>query len=144
MEIESMTTAESPLSNVEAVSNQPIADEESFVSGQDASLMLLANELIAKAIDIRCSDMHVEPDQEHTILRYLKNRELLLESKLPKPVHLELVFCYKVIAGLNINETSKPQDKKAVLKVGGSDLNFRVTTIPGDFGETVAISFKFD
>jgi type II secretory ATPase GspE/PulE/Tfp pilus assembly ATPase PilB-like protein len=59
-------------------------------------------------------------------------------------VHLELVFCYKVVAGLNINETSKPQDKKAVLKIGGADVQFRVTTIPGDFGETVAISFKFD
>lgn len=138
-----MTTAESPL-NMEAVPNQPMAEEESFIAGQDASLMLLANELIAKAIDLRCSDMHVEPDSEHTILRYLKNKELLLESKLPKPVHLELVFCYKVIAGLNINETSRPQDKKAVLKIGGSDLNLRVTTIPGDFGETVAISFKFD
>ncbi len=141
-----MTTAESPspMSNLEVISSQPVPEEESVIAGQDASLMLLANELIAKAIDIRCSDMHVEPDEEHTILRYLKNRELLLESKLPKPVHLELVFCYKVIAGLNINETSKPQDKKAVLKIGGSDLNFRVTTIPGDFGETVAISFKFD
>lgn len=132
------------MSNVEAAAAQPVPEDDGFIAGQDASLMLLANELIAKAIDIRCSDMHVEPDEQHTILRYLKNRELLLESKLPKPVHLELVFCYKVIAGLNINETSKPQDKKAVLKIGGDDLNFRVTTIPGDFGETVAISFKFD
>lgn len=139
-----MTTAELPPSNYEAVSGQAVPEDESIVTGQDASLMLLANELIAKAIDLRCSDMHVEPDSEHTILRYLKNKELLLESKLPKPVHLELVFCYKVIAGLNIIETSRPQDKKAVLKINGSDLNFRVTTIPGDFGETVAISFKFD
>jgi type II secretory ATPase GspE/PulE/Tfp pilus assembly ATPase PilB-like protein len=138
-----MTAAESPPSKVETLPTQSVPEEESFVTGQDASLMLLANELISKAIDIRCSDMHVEPDEEHTILRYLKNRELLLESKLPKPVHLELVFCYKVIAGLNINETSKPQDKKAVLKISGSDVQFRVTTIPGDYGETVAISFKF-
>lgn len=139
-----MTTAESAPTNAEAVSSHMTPEDESVVTGQDASLMLLANELIAKAIDLRCSDMHVEPDQDNTILRYLKNRELLLESKLPKPVHLELVFCYKVIAGININETSKPQDKKAFLKVDGHDLNFRVTTIPGDFGETVAISFKFD
>ncbi len=136
--------AESPPSKLDTLPTQSVHEEESFVTGQDASLMLLANELISKAIDIRCSDMHVEPDEEHTILRYLKNRELLLESKLPKPVHLELVFCYKVIAGLNINETSKPQDKKAVLKISGSDVQFRVTTIPGDYGETVAISFKFD
>ena len=113
-------------------------------SDNDASLMLLANELISKAIEIRCSDMHVEPEEDEVVLRYLKDKKLLLESKIPKSVHPELVFCYKVIAGLNLNEAAKPQDKRAKIKIGDRDVEFRVTTIPGEFGETVAISFKFD
>jgi type IV pilus assembly protein PilB len=139
----SPTTEQQPSVTTEQPSLVPVSVDGNV--GQDpVSLMLLANELISKAIEIRCSDMHVEPENGHVVLRYLKNKELLMESQLPKPVHSELVFCYKVIAGLNIAETSKPQDKRATIKIGGQDIQFRVTTIPGDFGETVAISFKFD
>lgn len=120
------------------------ASIEELAEAHDPSFMLLANDLISKAIEIRCSDMHVEPEEDEVILRYLKDKKLLLESKIPKEVHSELVFCYKAISGLNLHESSKPQDKRAKIKVGNQDIEFRVTTIPGDYGETVAISFKFE
>src|ERR1700744_4917271 len=68
----------------------------------DGSLMLLANDLLYKAFEMRCSDFNVEPDAEQVVLRYLVNRETIKEMQLPKDVHSELVFCYKALAGLNI------------------------------------------
>lgn len=108
-----------------------------------AGLMILSNDLMGKAIEMRCSDMHVEPEAAMVVVRYLSNKELVKQSKLPKAAHAELVFCYKVIAGLNISEGTKPQDKKATIQICGEDIEIRVTTIPGELGETVAISFKY-
>jgi type II secretory ATPase GspE/PulE/Tfp pilus assembly ATPase PilB-like protein len=109
----------------------------------DGSLMLLANDLLYKAFEMRCSDFNVEPDKEQVVLRYLVNRETIKEMQLPKDVHSELVFCYKALAGLNIQQSDRPQDKKATIPIGGKDIVIRVTAIPGEYGETIAVSFKF-
>jgi type II secretory ATPase GspE/PulE/Tfp pilus assembly ATPase PilB-like protein len=105
--------------------------------------MLLANDLLSKALDMKCSDFYVEPDQEQVSIRYLINKEVINEMQLPKDVHSELVFCYKVLAGLNIQQHERPQDKKATIPIGGKDIVMRVTAIPGEHGETIAVSFKF-
>ncbi|HEY9713791.1 MAG TPA: ATPase, T2SS/T4P/T4SS family [Chroococcales cyanobacterium] len=138
-EPEPATVADAP-----AAKSEP---EDEFIhlpeNHDETTLMLLANDLIARAIERRCSDMHVEPDETIILIRYLKNTELISQKKLPKKAHEELVFCYKVMAGLNIAEQKRPQDRRSLIKIGGEDIELRVTTIPGEFGETVAITFKY-
>ncbi|MBP9093682.1 hypothetical protein KBI23_21870 [bacterium] len=110
---------------------------------QNASVMLLAHEIIGKATQKRCSDIHLEPDISGVSLRYFLHGELLADCMLPLEIHGALVGSYKVIAGLNPQELVKPQDKKFTTKVDEDEVELRITTIPTDNGEMVAISMRF-
>ncbi|CAN5224758.1 hypothetical protein BH11CYA1_BH11CYA1_29360 [soil metagenome] len=110
---------------------------------QNASVMLLAHEIIGKATQKRCSDIHLEPDASGVSLRYFLHGELLADCMLPLEIHGALVGSYKVIAGLNPQELVKPQDKKFTTKVEEDEVELRITTIPTDNGEMVAISMRF-
>jgi type II secretory ATPase GspE/PulE/Tfp pilus assembly ATPase PilB-like protein len=116
---------------------------ESSTSQQNLSLDLLANDLLSKALELRCSDMHIEPEENQVVVRYLSKGETIKQVELPLHVHQELAFCYKVIAGLNIKEQSRPQDIRRPLQIAGDDVDMRVTAIPGEFGETIAVTFKY-
>ncbi|MDP3508874.1 MAG: hypothetical protein Q8T09_12865 [Candidatus Melainabacteria bacterium] len=110
---------------------------------QNASVMLLAHEIIGKATQKRCSDIHLEPDISGVSLRYFLHGELLADCMLPLEIHGALVGSYKVIAGLNPQELVKPQDKKFTTRVDEDEVELRITTIPTDNGEMVAISMRF-
>ncbi len=110
---------------------------------QNASVMLLAHEIIGKATQKRCSDIHLEPDVSGVSLRYFLHGELLADCMLPLEIHGALVGSYKVIAGLNPQELVKPQDKKFTTRVEEDEVELRITTIPTDNGEMVAISMRF-
>jgi type II secretory ATPase GspE/PulE/Tfp pilus assembly ATPase PilB-like protein len=110
---------------------------------QNASVMLLAHEIIGKATQKRCSDIHLEPDSSGVALRYFLHGELLADCMLPLEIHGSLVGSYKVIAGLDPQELNKPQDKKFTTRVEEDEVELRITTIPTDNGEMVAISMRF-
>ena len=110
---------------------------------QNASVMLLAHEIIGKATQKRCSDIHLEPDISGVSLRYFLHGELLADCMLPLEIHGALVGSYKVIAGLDPQELVKPQDKKFTTRVDEDEVELRITTIPTDNGEMVAISMRF-
>lgn len=110
---------------------------------QNASVMLLAHEIIGKATQKRCSDIHLEPDASGVALRYFLHGELLADCMLPLEIHGSLVGSYKVIAGLDPQELNKPQDKKFTTRVEDDEVELRITTIPTDNGEMVAISMRF-
>jgi len=110
---------------------------------QNASVMLLAHEIIGKATQKRCSDIHLEPDGSGVALRYFLHGELLADCMLPLEIHGSLVGSYKVIAGLDPQELLKPQDKKFTTRVEEDEVELRITTIPTDNGEMVAISMRF-
>ncbi len=110
---------------------------------QNSSIMLLAHEIIGKATQKRCSDIHLEPDASGVTLRYFLHGELLADCVLPGEIPQALVSSYKIIAGLDPNELQKPQDKKIVTRVEEDRVELRITTLPSDHGEMVAISMRF-
>jgi len=110
---------------------------------QNASVMLLAHEIIGKATQKRCSDIHLEPEGSGVALRYFLHGELLADCMLPLEIHAALVSSYKVIAGLDPQSIDKPQDKKFITRVEEDEVELRITTIPTDNGEMVAISMRF-
>jgi type IV pilus assembly protein PilB len=102
---------------------------------QDAPIILLANQILAKAIKSRVSDIHVEPQEKEVLVRYRKDGCLSTDRKLPKQILAALVSRFKIMADLDIAERRLPQDGRIRVRLQGRDIDFRVSTVPAKFGE---------
>ncbi|HEY9787426.1 MAG TPA: ATPase, T2SS/T4P/T4SS family [Candidatus Obscuribacterales bacterium] len=106
---------------------------------QDAPIVLLANQILAKAIKRHCSDIHVEPSERSVVIRYRLDGVLFIDRKLPKAVLAALISRYKIMADLDIAERRLPQDGRIRVRFSGKDIDFRVSTIPSKHGEKVVM-----
>jgi type IV pilus assembly protein PilB len=116
-----------------------INDLDLAKQAQDAPIVLLANQILAKAIKRRCSDIHVEPQDKQVMVRYRLDGVLFIDRKLPKAVLAALVSRYKIMADLDIAERRLPQDGRIRVRFSGKDIDFRVSTIPSKHGEKVVM-----
>jgi type IV pilus assembly protein PilB len=116
-----------------------INDLDLAKQAQDAPIVLLANQVLAKAIKRQCSDIHVEPQDKQVIVRYRLDGVLFIDRKLPRAVLAALVSRYKIMADLDIAERRLPQDGRIRVRFSGKDIDFRVSTIPSKHGEKVVM-----
>ncbi|MBX9880246.1 MAG: Flp pilus assembly complex ATPase component TadA [Candidatus Obscuribacterales bacterium] len=108
-------------------------------SAEDAPIIYLANQIIAKAIKQKCSDIHAEPQEEDMIIRYRLDGVLYVDRKLPKAIISALVSRFKVMSSLDIAERRVPQDGRIRVRFANKDIDFRVSTVPGRYGEKVVM-----
>jgi type IV pilus assembly protein PilB len=104
-----------------------------------APVIRMVDLVIAGAVDLGASDIHVEPMK--TVLR-IRNRidGLLRKSlELPKWVQGAVISRIKVMAGMDIAEKRLPQDGRFTVRVGGKVLDLRVSSMPSLCGEKVVI-----
>ena len=104
-----------------------------------APVVRAVNDLLEKAVDLRASDIHIEPMRNALIVRMRVDGLL---RALPAPAHAPpqaLVSRIKILAGLNIAERRLPQDGAARLEVAGMDIDIRVATMPTQHGESAVI-----
>jgi general secretion pathway protein E len=104
-----------------------------------APVVRAVNDLLEKAVELRATDIHVEPVRGGLILRLRVDG--LLRS-VPAPAELlpqALISRIKILAGLNIAERRLPQDGAAHLRVARSEIDIRVATMPTQYGESAAI-----
>lgn len=106
---------------------------------QDAPIIQLANQVLAKAIKRQCSDIHVEPQDKHVLVRYRLDGVLFVDRTLPKAILAALVSRYKIMADLDIAERRLPQDGRIRVRFSGKDVDFRVSTIPTKHGEKIVM-----
>lgn len=104
-----------------------------------APVVRAVNDILEKAIELRATDIHVEPVRRGVLLR-LRVDGLLRSLPLPADVLPQaLVSRIKILAGLNIAERRLPQDGAAHLRVDRADIDIRVATMPTQYGESAAI-----
>jgi general secretion pathway protein E len=119
------------------------AVEESVDSLRDlasgAPVVRAVNDLLEKAIELRASDIHVEPMRNGLTVRMRVDGLL---RAVPAPAHTlpqALISRIKILAGLNIAERRLPQDGAARLEASGINLDVRVAIMPTQHGETAVI-----
>ncbi len=106
---------------------------------EGAPIIKLANALLTKAISMRASDVHIEPQARKVRVR-LRIDGLLQEIMvIPKDLQHPLVSRIKILAGLDIAERRMPQDGRCTLVSSQGEYDFRVSTYPSVHGETVVI-----
>jgi len=95
--------------------------------------------MIAAALKTNSSDIHVEAEDKGIAVRYRIDGVLHEVSNLPKDQWKKFVSRIKLLAGLKINVTDKPQDGRVTLRLESGSLDVRVSTMPTTYGESIVM-----
>ena len=122
---------------------------ESLFSGDDAKrlrelaeeapIIALVNNLLAQAVDLGASDIHIEPSEEQFLVRMRVDG--ILHSRLTQPIERfpAVASRVKLIAGIDIAERRRPQDGRIGERISGKEMDIRVSTVPCAFGESIVL-----
>jgi len=104
-----------------------------------APIIRLVNLIIDNAYYMRASDIHVEPMSDRVRIRYRVDGVCLEKDNIPKNMQAQLVTRLKILSGMDIAEKRLPQDGRIKRMIGGQDIDFRVSALPGNHGESVVL-----
>jgi general secretion pathway protein E/type IV pilus assembly protein PilB len=118
-------------------------DEDTNLDGaaEDASIIRFVNQVLKDAIDLRASDIHLEPFEDELRIRYRIDGVL---QDIPVPSQIKrfqpaIVSRVKILSHLNIAEKRLPQDGRIKIRVTESEVDIRVSVIPMLHGEAVVM-----
>jgi len=97
------------------------------------------NDLLEKAVELRATDIHIEPFRSGLTVRMRVDGLLRAVPSPPGALPQAVISRIKILAGLNIAERRLPQDGAARLRVARSDIDVRVATMPTQHGESAVI-----
>ncbi|MCX7819796.1 MAG: ATPase, T2SS/T4P/T4SS family [Kiritimatiellae bacterium] len=104
-----------------------------------APIVRFVNLVLYQAVQDRASDIHFEPFEKEFKIRYRVDGALYEMSPPPRQLALPIISRLKVISGLNIAERRLPQDGRIKLTIANRPVDFRVSTLPTQFGESVVL-----
>lgn len=129
----------------------PITETEDILDmANEAPIIRLVNTVIKQAIEDRASDIHIEPFEKDLVIRFRIDGILYNMFTPPKKYQAAIISRIKIMANLNIAENRLPQDGRIQLKVGGKDIDIRVSVFPTYYGERIVLrllnksDMKFD
>ncbi|KKR10066.1 MAG: Type IV-A pilus assembly ATPase PilB [Parcubacteria group bacterium GW2011_GWA2_39_18] len=126
--------------------DEEVVDFQESEKQRDVSLVLeeapitkVVGVVLKHAVEGGASDIHIEPFQDRIRVRFRVDGVLSTSLFLPKDVLLHIVSRIKILSGLQIDETRKPQDGRFRTKINSREIDFRVSVFPTSKGEKVAI-----
>ena len=105
----------------------------------DPPVVKVVNYVLGRAAGDNASDIHVEPHEDRTRVRYRVDGLLFDLLEIPRALHLAVVSRLKIISRLDIAERRLPQDGSFASRIHGREIDFRVSTLPTIFGEKVVL-----
>lgn len=105
----------------------------------EAPVIRLVSHMISRAVDMRASDIHIEPSEHKFSVRYRIDGMLREQDAPPSWLRAAVVSRIKLMAKLNIAETRLPQDGRIKTTIRGKDIDLRVSTVPIVHGESVVL-----
>ncbi|MBD3793067.1 MAG: type II/IV secretion system protein [Campylobacterales bacterium] len=108
-------------------------------SNDSPAVLKLIETVVKTAINAKASDIHIEATETHTMIRYRIDGMLQAYFKLEKVIFGPLASRTKLLSGLDIAEKRKPQDGRFTQIVNGNVYDFRVSTLPTIFGESIVL-----
>ncbi len=106
---------------------------------QEAPIIRLVNRLIVKAVEMKASDIHFEPFEHRFRVRYRLDGLLQEVESPPSRLQSAIISRIKIMAKLDISERRRPQDGRIKLKIGDREIDFRISTIPTHYGESLVL-----
>ena len=105
----------------------------------EAPVIRMVNQMIARVVDMRASDIHVEPFEDGLHIRYRVDGVLQASELADRALAAAVTSRIKLLAHLNIAERRLPQDGRIKTRVKGHELDLRVSSLPTVHGESVVM-----
>jgi type IV pilus assembly protein PilB len=116
-----------------------VHDMDTGSSDQDAPVIQLVNGVLSESIKRGASDIHVEPYEKRFRVRMRIDGVLQEIAQIPTEMRRAVIARFKIMSRMDIAESRVPQDGRIKLKFGGSEVDFRVNSMPTLFGEKVVL-----
>jgi type IV pilus assembly protein PilB len=129
----------SDMTDVEVVQDEERNFEDLEKMAGQSPVIKFVNYLISKAVNDGASDIHIEPKDNFTKIRYRIDGVLFEIMQSPLKMHPAIVSRVKIMSNLDISERRIPQDGKISVIVGGRGIDLRVSILPTNHGEKVVI-----
>jgi general secretion pathway protein E len=119
---------------------QEVPDVEDLLETEDdAPIIRMINALLTQAARDGASDIHIEPFETYSMVRFRVDGTLRDIVRPKRALHAALVSRIKIMAALDIAEKRLPQDGRITLRVGGRPVDVRVSTLPTGHGERAVL-----
>lgn len=119
--------------------NKTIAGKNLMDIVNEAPIAKIVNTILEFSVAGRASDIHIEPEELKTRIRYRIDGILHEKLTLPKQIHESLVSRIKIMSGLKIDEKRIPQDGRFNFKTGTEEIDLRISTLPTTQGEKIVM-----
>jgi type IV pilus assembly protein PilB len=138
---EMLSALESEIESTEELKEFGAASDDRGIeeAAGSAPVIRFVNLVLYQAVQDRASDIHFEPFESEFKIRYRVDGALYEMAPPPKKLALPVISRLKVMAGLNIAERRLPQDGRIQLAIAGRQIDFRVSCLPTQFGESVVL-----
>ncbi|HOJ39756.1 MAG TPA: GspE/PulE family protein [bacterium] len=116
-----------------------ITDEDEEALALQAPVVKIVNLIFVEALRRRASDIHLEPLEKRFRVRFRIDGVLYEVVSPPKRIERAVIARVKLMAKMDLAEKRLPQDGRIMLDIGGKPIDFRVSTLPGIYGESVVM-----
>ncbi len=106
---------------------------------REEKIAQIVSQILEFAIKSRASDIHIEPQEKTTRVRYRIDGILQEKLTIPKGLHDALISRIKILGGMKIDEKRIPQDGRFNFKTPGAEVDLRVSSLPTSWGEKVVM-----
>lgn len=120
-------------------SEKTMVDAYSSKVIREAPIAKIVSTILEFAIKARASDVHIEPLEDKTRVRYRIDGILYEKLILPRTVHDSVISRIKILSGMKIDEKRVPQDGRFNFKSGEEDVDLRISSLPSVWGEKIVM-----
>ena len=113
--------------------------EDLLEAADEAPIIRMLNALLTQAARDGASDIHIEPYEHHSLVRFRVDGNLREVVQPNRALHAALISRLKIMADLDIAEKRLPQDGRISLRLGTRAIDVRVSTLPSAFGERAVL-----
>ncbi|MEZ5612828.1 MAG: type II secretion system ATPase GspE [Rhodocyclaceae bacterium] len=113
--------------------------EDLLESQDDAPIIRMINALLTQAVRDGASDVHIEPYEHSSVVRFRRDGVLHDVARPHRALHAAMASRIKIMANLDIAEKRLPQDGRITLRLAGRQVDVRLSTLPTTHGERIVL-----
>jgi type IV pilus assembly protein PilB len=114
-------------------------DEDDVVDESSAPIVRLVQMIISEAVQLRASDIHIEPFEDRVRVRYRIDGVLVERDSPPRRLLGAMLSRVKIMAKMDIAERRRPQDGRIKISTNNKELDLRVSVLPTNHGQSVVM-----